>query len=181
MPSDFLRNSITQSAIQDSLLQSYRSISLALQSIFLGVGVFLLTRIIEAVDLNNMIQFAIPLLLLCFIAVYINIRLTSVILCRGKDVSFWHKQVITIEQQLEPKLRYFTKFKISQKHHRDGSEYLSNIVNPSDALNADQIDSLIGKGLGHTRKVIDKYIPGSMLLSWVFIIIIAGYKIYHAC
>ncbi|MCP5343042.1 MAG: hypothetical protein H7A05_00345 [Pseudomonadales bacterium] len=177
--SDFLGNAITHAGIQDNLLQSYRSLSLSLQSIFLGIGVFLLTRIVESTTLFSSLLFAVPFIAILVFAIYANRKFTGVILCRGQDVNFWHKQLIAIEQDCEVKNRFFTRFKVSQKHARDGSPYLSEIVEPREApLTEAEIKQLVGEGLGHTRKVIDKYIPLSILVVWGVVSFIVVISIY---
>lgn len=168
--SEYLRNAITHSGIQDSLLQAYRSLSLSLQSILLGLGIFLLTRIVESGSFYISIFFATPYLFIFCFAIYINIKFTKVILCRGQDVNFWHKQLISLEQSSEARNRYFTKFKVNQKHQRDGMSYLSEIVElREEPFTEEEIKQLVGEGLGHTRKVIDKYIPLAILVTWVII------------
>ena len=80
----------------------------------------------------------------------------KIIIARGKDVSFWHRKLIKAEQDLPPDRRYFTQFKIDQKLRRSKANHLQKLFLSKKMITDEEIDLLVERGLGHTRKILDK-------------------------
>ncbi len=174
--SDFLRNAITHAGIQDNLLQTYRTLSISLQSLLLAIGIFLTVTLLDSNNIEIIRFYLIPIYLIFIVAVYISQKFMDVIGHRGKDVSFWHKQIIALAQEVGQSRRYFTKFKVSQKNCRNLNDYLTQLIEPrEEPLNKDEIHDLIGRGMGHTRKVLDRWIPFGIRAIWAVIVIVSTY------
>jgi hypothetical protein len=94
-----------------------------------------------------------------------NSRLKAVVFARGQDVNYWHRAIIRLEQSLEPEQRYFTAFKVHQQSRRKDLGYLQRTYLSDHELTDDEVDEMIGKGLGHTRRVIDK-----QLFTWISVL-----------
>ena len=166
--------------LTDNLLQSYRNFHLTIQSIFIATGAGLTIAIIA---FDEIIQFALAtliLILLAIISLYILFKMHGIIIARGKDVNFWHRELIKSEQNLLPKNRYFTKFKIHQKLHRLDKADIKSIQKiflsdeKIDDENIDEnIDSIIEKGLGHTRKILDRWLFVGIGILWVILVAIS--------
>ena len=156
---DFL---IQGAALQDSLLQSYRSLHVTIQSILLAVGVGLVV-IPLTLDrypprsLSSVIA-AVILIAIWLLHLYSNCKLKEIVLQRGEDVNYWHGKIIIIEQQLPAPSRHFTAFKVHQQARRKDLAYLERTYLSQNALSNDDVLALIGKVLGHTRRVIDQQI-----------------------
>jgi hypothetical protein len=165
---DFL---LTAASWQDSLLQSYRSLHLTFQSITLaiGVGIFIAT---VSFDLGpRPIAGAIVLVIVWLLQLFATSRFRGVVLARGKDVNFWHKRIILAEQNLPGERRHFTRFKIHQKLERADSMHLEELFLSERKTKPDDIDVLIEKGLGHTRKVLDEQLFNGISAIWVVMIV----------
>jgi len=159
--------------LTDNLLQSYRNFHLTLQSIFIATGAGLSIAIIA---FDEIIQFALAtliLILLAIISLYILFKMHRIIIARGKDVNFWHRELIKSEQNLLPKNRYFTKFKIHQKLHRADIEHIQELFLSERKINDKDIDIIIEKGLGHTRKILDRWLFVGIGILWVILVAIS--------
>src|SRR6266498_3069816 len=103
MSTEHLRNSISHASIQDNLLQTYRRLSISFQSMLLAVGVFLLNSILSKTSRDDAILLILIFVLVGIFALWVGNKFADIIIHRGMDVSFWHKQILLLEQELEPK------------------------------------------------------------------------------
>jgi hypothetical protein len=156
----------------ESILQTYRQIDLTIQSVFLVMGTFLLSRILES-NLGVALFFEFLLISLSVFSFIIMWRLHKVILARGEDVTWWHRLIVKAEQALPPEDRAFTKFKIHQNEKLFSVQYLDRFLNPTDNISKDDIDILLGADLEQIRKVINTYIITGMRLLWIFMLILS--------
>lgn len=163
MSNNELSNIISMASIQDSLLQSYRGFQLTTQAIFIAIGAAVTSDILLFNELA-VLKF-LGLLLLFFalflMSIIILFKFNNVIVSRGKDVDYWHEQILTWEKKLPDNERFFTEFKNHQKSHRN-----------------DFKGKLIDGTKGHTRKIID----ASMLIifrnTWIILLLLCLAKIY---
>lgn len=170
---------LAQAQLNDSLLQSYRQIHLTIQSIFLAIGVGLSVAITTFKECFQIVLTTLTLTLLAGISLYILFRLREIITARGEDVSFWHRKLILAEQSLPPDQRFFTEFKIYQKLQRVDANHLRSMFLTDKRIEPPQIDTLVEKGLGHTRRVLDKWLFAGISVMWVFLLGIGvGYVVY---
>ena len=98
----------------EALLQTYRQINLTTQSVFLVLGTFLLSRILESQNRDIMLFLEFLLLSITIFSNIVLWRFQKVILARGEDVNWWHKEIVRAEQKLSPEERVFTRFKIAR-------------------------------------------------------------------
>lgn len=177
---EYLGYIIEGAELTDNLLQNYRNFHLTLQSIFIATGAGLSIAIIA---FDEIIQFALAtfiLILLAILSFYISIKMHGIIIARGKDVNFWHRELIKSEQNLLPENRYFTKFKVHQKLHRADIEHIQNMFLSDKKINDDNIDIIIEKGLGHTRKILDRWLFVGIGILWVILVVISvWFSIYR--
>jgi len=157
-------------SLQDSLLQSYRNLHLTLQSILLAISTGLLVTILQIDgDLKSMALLGVQAAFSAF-GVLVLWEIYGIIRARGEDVSYLHKRLIGAEQGLPPEEKEFMKFKIYQKLGRDDSEYMQRISKTEEVTEEDEIHYLVGEGLGHTRKVIDKWLYFGILTLWALLL-----------
>ena len=159
--------------LQDNLLQGYRNFHLTLQSIFIAIGTGLSIAILA---FKEVIQFALAtliLIVLSIISVYILIKMHRIIIERGKDVNFWHRELIKAEQDLPPDRRYFTRFKIHQKLHRADIDHIQKLFLSESEISEQDIKLLVDKGLGHTRKILDKWLFVGIGIIWILLVAIS--------
>jgi hypothetical protein len=95
-------------------------------------------------------------------------RFGGVVAARGKDVDFWHRQLISAENDLPPDERYFTLFKYSQKLERDGSDHAITQLKLQPHSDFD-IQELLGKHIGHTRRFIDLQLNWGVRFLWLLL------------
>jgi hypothetical protein len=166
--------------MQDSLLQGYRSMSLTLQSIFIAIASGLAIAVLSFSNIFQSISSLVMLTSTSVLSIFLLAKVRRIILARGNDVNFWHKKLIKLEQELPNDQRYFTEFKIHQKLKREQSESTSNIFNSFRKIEDGDIDLILEKGLGHTRKILDKWLFVGLLFIWLIIIAISYlYVILH--
>lgn len=152
-------------AWQESLLQSYRSLHVTIQGFLIAASSAVL-----AVQLTGAIQeqssrplaiaifnsaFTVLLGLLYWLQTRTAIELKAVVESRAADINHWHKATMASENELEPAQRAFTFFKLWQHAHRADVAHVLPRYLPEEGISGADIDELIGKGLGHTRRVID--------------------------
>jgi len=165
--------------LNDSLLQAYRNLHLTLQSIFMVLGAGLLVAVLHFNEALRSTLAACVLVALGIISTYILFKIRGIIIARGKDVSYWHCELIKAEQGLPPDRRYFTQFKIYQKLQRSKAEYLRQWTQLAKGLTDEEIRLLVETGLGHTRKILDKWLFIAIVVIWLLLAIIGiGYTIY---
>lgn len=162
---------------QDGLLQSYRLIYLTLQAIFLATATGLSVLLFQ-IETPLKLKFALAgLIVLIVVSVVVLILMCRVVLARGEDVSYWHCELVKAEQGLPPDERYFTLFKLHQRIRRKRVEDLKELflAGHPRTLKEAEIQRLIGRGLSHTRKILDVILSSAILLMWG---LISGLVIY---
>ena len=152
---------LTGAAWQETLLQSYRSLHITIQSILLaiGIGLTVASLTISTYPSDSLLIIIIACILTCVagLQIYSTQKFRGVVSARGADINWWHKEIIRKENDCDSKSRFFTKFKIHQQARRKDVSHLEKIfISSNEKLTEEQIDELIGKGLGHTRMVIDQ-------------------------
>jgi hypothetical protein len=157
----------------EALLQTYRQIDLTIQSVFLVMGTFLLSRILESSSLNVTLFFEFLLISLSVFSFSVMWRLQKVILARGEDVNWWHRKIVKAEQALPPEERSFTQFKIHQSKNLFSPEYLNRFLDPADNISQADIEILLNADLAQIRRVINSYIIRGMRLLWIFMLILS--------
>ncbi len=153
----------------EAVLQTYRQINLTTQSVFLVVGTFLLTRIIET-DIESALFLE---LLLVGLTVFSNIvmwRFQKVILARGEDVNWWIRNMLKVEQSLSPEDRMLTRFKINQSGKRLSSDQAARLLDPGETFAENEINLLLVAEVDQIRKVINNSILRGMRLMWVLVL-----------
>ena len=80
------------------------------------------------------------------------------------------------EVESDSKMTAFTEFKIWQKYKRANNDYLlkDGTVDKKDVR--ENVDFLIGRGEGHTRRIVDRYITFGIIIAWWMLFIIAASK-----
>ncbi|MBI4652316.1 hypothetical protein HY745_13780 [Candidatus Desantisbacteria bacterium] len=165
---------IGSAELQDSLLQSYRNFHLTVQSIFIAIGAGIFVTILSFKE-QLQAYFAITILLAIFLlSAYLLWCMRNMITERGKDVDFWHVELIKAEQALPADQRLFTKFKIYQKLKRENHDYLQEMFLTTKKITKEDIEKLVEKGLTHTRKVLDKWLFVGLWIIWALIVLCAS-------
>ena len=162
----------------EAILQTYRQINLTTQSVFLVLGTFILSRILESPDLlvTCFLEF-----LLLSITVFSNIvmwRFQKVILARGEDVNWWHKEIVRAEQKLPPEERVFTRFKCAQSEHRLTPIQMARFLDPEDNIPETEVNALLDADQDHIRKVINRYILRGIRLIWIIVVLLSAVSIF---
>lgn len=158
---------------QDSLLQSYRGIYLTVESIFLAIGVGLVALMISSGSTKAHILLFIAFLAFSVFGIFSIINMRGAVLNRGYDLDFWHNIWLRAEQKLPPKRRLVTIFKMEQQKRRNFSSPLYDKIIDGKTLDDGEIQELIGIGLGHTRKVFEKWLFQGIIIVW-FILLAIG-------
>lgn len=165
--------------LNDSLLQAYRNFHLTLQSIFVAIGAGLSLAVLAFDELIQFTMATLILVVLAMISIYILLQMHRIIIARGEDVSFWHRKLIRAEQNLPPERRYFTQFKINQRLRRVDANYQELFLTEKE-ISDEKIDLLVEKGLGHTRKILDKWLFIGIGIIWLLLLSISiGYTVYR--
>jgi len=156
---------LAAAAWQESLLQSYRSLHVTIQGFLLAASSAVL-----AVQLTGAIQeqSSRPLAVVAFNFIFTALlaflfwlqsrtatELRGVVESRAADINHWHKEVMLSENKLEPPQRAFTYFKMWQHAHRADLTHVLPRYLGEEGLSPEKVEELIGKGLGHTRRVLD--------------------------
>lgn len=167
---------LNNAQLQDSLLQSYRQISLTLQSMFLLIGTVLVTTLIFMANTILFYALGVLFLLVFALSMYAARKFSLIIKRRGNDVNFWHKKIIECETQDNSEMTVFSEFKLWQKKQGPDAEYIQNGIILKQKVRTD-MDKLIEKGMGHTRIVIDRNITFGIVFVWIVLTIIAAGKL----
>lgn len=158
---------------QDALLQSYRVFHLTYQSIFLAIGAVVSSSLIITEKTSVAVFLYIILFVITIISIYNLIVIRKIIISRGNDVSHFQKRIIKIENfnqksnELSNGLseKVLTSFKLYQKINRemkDFDEFISEVK-----VNQTVLDSLVDRGLGHTRRVLDNHLFFGFITVWI--------------
>lgn len=161
---------------QDGLLQSYRSLHLTIQGFLVASGAAVLavqlTGAVQEVSarlLANLVfnaMFTLLVIFLHWLQRKTSTELRGAIESRAQDINFWHQQVILSENALNPDQRSFTYFKMWQQARRGSVEHLLPELLPPEGIDEKKAAGLIGKGLGHTRRVLDLNLFHRMQALW---------------
>ena len=107
---------------QETLMQSYRSLHVTIQSILLAVGVGLAVASLTIAEYPSLSPSVIicAFILTCIagLNLFSTHKFSGVIKARGEDINWLHKQIIRKDYDCDPNTRYFTKFKIHQQARR---------------------------------------------------------------
>jgi hypothetical protein len=156
---------LAASAWQESLLQSYRSLHVTIQGFLIAASSAVL-----AVQLTGAVQeqsarplsaavfnlaFTALLGLLFWLQGKTAAELQGVVESRAADINHWHKVTMLSENELEPSQRAFTYFKMWQHAHRADVAHVLPRYLAEEGVSEAAVEELIGKGLGHTRRVLD--------------------------
>lgn len=156
---------LAAAAWQETLLQSYRSLHVTIQGFLIAASSAVL-----AVQLTGAVQeqSARPLAAALFNVVFTALlaflfwlqrktafELKDVVESRASDINHWHRATILAENELESSQRAFTYFKMWQHAHRADVKHLLPRYLAEEGVSEEAVDELIGKGLGHTRRVLD--------------------------
>ncbi len=161
--------------LQDTLLQSYRSFHLILQSIFVAVGAGLSIAILSFEKPIQAYLALIILLAIFLLSIYLLLRMRTIIVERGNDVNYWHRELIKVERSRTADERLFTRFKIHQQARRRDVQHLEKLFLSDTKISDLDIDELIQKGLGHTRRVIDLWLFLGLGAVWLIILVVGSY------
>lgn len=167
-------------AWQDSLLQSYRSLHITIQSILLAISAGLLVAAVSIEDLWGSLVAVGVLVVIWLFQRFTATKFRAIVRSRGEDINFWHRELLFAEQSLPAQVRYFTKFKVYQKLHRTGSEHLATRFLSEEPLSVDEITQLVEKGLGHTRFAVDEQLFERLArIWWLFVMSSLLYSSYR--
>lgn len=168
---------------QDSLLQSYRSLHVTIQGFLIAAGAAVL-----AVQLTGAVQEQNARLLTnaVFNALFTGLmgflfwlqrrtanEMKGVVDSRALDINHWHKLVMLAENALDPDQRSFTYFKMWQHAKRASVEHILPKFLPPEGLTAENAELLVGKGLGHTRRVLDVNLFERLQLLWCSMVVVS--------
>ena len=157
----------------ESILQSYRQIDLTTQSVFLVLGSFILSRILETESLQVTIFLELLLIFLIVFSLLVMQRFQKVIIARGEDVTWWHKEMVRSEHSLPADERAFTRFKIHQSRGYLSEEQYAPFLKDGSEINTTTIEQLLDADLEHIRKVINTYIFQGIRIMWFFIALLS--------
>jgi len=82
-------------------------------------------------------------------------ELHGVIESRAADINHWHEVTMLSENMFEPSQREFTYFKMWQHAQRADVTHLLPRYLAEEGISEAAAKELLGKGLGHTRRVLD--------------------------
>lgn len=150
---------------QDNLLQSYRNFHLTIQSILIAIGAGISIAILSFDDLMKVVFSYLLLASVSFLGFYLLKKMKKVILARGEDVDYFHKEIIEYEKSLPKDQQVLTAFKVYQKFNRDKTNIAEYFIK---FTLTDSIRSqLTEKGKGHTRKLLDQKLFYGFSLVWL--------------
>ena len=167
-------------AWQDTLLQSYRTLHVTIQGFLVAAGSAVL-----AVQLTGAVQdqndrlltnsvfnllFTGLLAFLFWLQRKTSSELKGVVESRASDINHWHQRVILSENSLDPEQRVFTYFKMWQQAKRASVDHLLQRFLPVNGISEQDAEQLIGKGIGHTRRVLDVNLFQRLQWLWIAII-----------
>ena len=84
----------------------------------------------------------------------------------AQDINHWHLRLILSENLFEPSQRAFMLFKTWQHAKRASVEHFIPRFLPPDGISEAEAEVLIGKGLGHTRRVVDVNLFDCLQIFW---------------
>jgi len=156
-------------AWQDSLLQSYRSLHLALQAIFLAIATGLVIAALSFADPIDLVLIGISFASFFIVGLWSLLNFRRLILARGADVNYWHRQLLRHEASASPRARILLMFKVHQKLDRTDGGHLQNLLTGKGEMSDEDLDELVSKGLGHTRRAIDVWLSLGLGFTWILL------------
>lgn len=170
---------VAQSDIQDSLLQSYRQILLAIQSILLAIGAGLTVTFLSKGELRIIGAVVLVLAIISYVA-----GEWSYEICRQRagTVSFVHRRIMLTEQQLPSNERTLTLLKLYQQR-RDPAERLSVLLLqdvgavPPEIIRQGVAD-VVSAGFSHTRIRLDKLILWTFRVTWIALVLVTIIELF---
>lgn len=182
---------LAASAWQETLLQSYRSLHVTIQGFLIAASSAIL-----AVQLTGAVQeqsarplaaalfnvvFTVLLGLLLWLQGKTATELQGVVESRAADINHWHKVTMLSENDLEPSQRAFTYFKLWQHANRADVIHVLPQYLAEEGISEAAVEELIGKGLGHTRRVLDVNLFARLhKLCWAILLTSAAITVWFA-
>lgn len=158
--------------LQDSLLQNYRKLMHMIALALLGFGAIIVLPLALLAGTVLQIIFTVVLFIAAAASLLIYQWGTKLINMRAKDVDYWHRQIMVLEESLPPAERTFTLFKISQKHGKVAAlEVLENEYSPLTNAN---LDELMSKLKTHSRSIWDNSVPMFYGMMWAGLVSVSG-------
>ena len=167
---------------QDTLLQSYRTFHVTIQGFLVAAGVTVLSvqltgavqsvtperienaKLIADVVFNGLFTGLIALLF--WLQHRLTVELSGIVANRAQDIDYWHKLTMLVENDFDVDQRAFTYFKMWQQAKRSSVEHLLPKYLPDEGISPEAAAELIGKGLGHTRQVLDVNLFRRLQILW---------------
>lgn len=166
---------------QDTLLQSYRSLHVTIQGFLVAAGAAVLavqlTGTIQATGPNALATVVFNLFFTGLLAFLFWLQnktskeLRGVVESRACDIDFWHRRLILAENALDSDQRVFTYFKMWQQVKRTEMDHILHTELPPEGVTEQKAEQLIGKGIGHTRRVLDVNLFERLQLLWYSMLI----------
>lgn len=150
---------------QDHLLQSYRGFYLNIASVLLAIGAGLTVAILAFAENSAAYLVYAILVVISVFAVCFSSVMKKLIAARTADVDYYHRQILETEKDLPRQQQVLTAFKVYQKYGA-GNKGTNTFAGGFDATD-DSRKQLIEKGKGHTRRILDVYLPVGFLVVWV--------------
>lgn len=158
--------------LQESLLQNYRKLMHLIALALLGFGSIITLALSLLSGTILQIIFTVVLFIAAASSLLIYQWGTKLISKRAKDVDYWHRQIMVLEEALPVSERTFTIFKISQKHGQVAAlEVLENEYSP---LTNSNLDELMGKSKMHSRGIWDNSVPMFYGMMWAGLVSVSG-------
>jgi hypothetical protein len=173
-------------AWQETLLQSYRTLHVTIQGFLITAGAAVLAVQLTGAIQDNASQqettrqviniafnvvFTTVLFLLFWLQRKTAVELQGIVQSRAVDINHWHWVTIMSENELVPEQRAFTYFKMWQHAHRADVKHLLPKYLPEKGISEEHAEELIGKGLGHTRNVLDISLFDRLQKIWWMVVV----------
>ncbi len=159
-------NLLSGIAWQDQLLQSYRNYMVVTQSIFVASDVGLLISQTSKALLADKLFLFVPFAAIVILGVATLTYLGSAILERAKSVDWWQRKLLIAESEMRGP-RDFTTF-------RAAKELAFRLPEMKvDALNEEDLRTLLRSETPKARKVFGVFVPGFMAV-WFILFCAAG-------
>ncbi|UWQ06837.1 hypothetical protein K3X41_08230 [Aliiroseovarius crassostreae] len=154
LPKIEISDIIAHASIQESLLQTYRSIFLSIEIALVTVATFVITQIEGSTSVVSYVPFFGLLLL----AIAFALILLPVISSRGKFVYYWQSLLIDAEAGIEVYSAY-SNMKLFQGNSAEAKAFQKEFCARS------SYQALAGKP-GITRKKLDHTLPWCIAFTW---------------
>ncbi len=164
---------LDNATLQDSLLQSYRSQHLSTQTILLAITTGLMFGITNTKTIKTTIALFLVQIAFTIFGIFMSYEMTKLIKNRGKDVDFWHHQILELEIRIKNKYRipdrdYFCMFKEYQQIDRPSLDPKQYETELDKEIIRNVLEHMKGKTeVTHTRNVLDMNI--SKYMRWLYL------------